>query len=83
MDGFEATRRIRASNGPNAQTIILGLTASADAVTLAQCRESGMDEVITKPIRRKAFLAAIAAQLRRRHPRKAAASSRPPTANPL
>ncbi len=38
---------------------ILGLTANAEKDTQQECLESGMDDVITKPIRRKPLLNAI------------------------
>lgn len=59
MDGQEATRRIRSSGGPCADVPILALTASAEASTSEACLRSGMDDVITKPIRQGSFLAAL------------------------
>jgi len=59
MDGHEATRRIRASGGRHAAIPIVGLTANADATTREACLESGMNEVITKPIRRQSLLTAV------------------------
>ncbi|MEG3085461.1 PAS domain S-box protein [Sphingomonas sp. PB2P12] len=50
MDGFAATRAIRAVNGPTATTPIIALTASAQPEHLARCREAGMDEHLTKPL---------------------------------
>ena len=56
MDGLEATRQIRAVAGPNRHTRIIGLTAAAGAAYEAQCREAGMDEYLTKPVRRGVLL---------------------------
>ncbi|MFC2102195.1 response regulator, partial [Bacteroidota bacterium] len=51
MDGFEATRQIRAnSKGPNAKTPIIALTANAMKGDREMCIESGMDEYISKPL---------------------------------
>jgi signal transduction histidine kinase/ActR/RegA family two-component response regulator len=50
MDGFEATRRIRALETEARSTPIVALTASALREELAQCLEAGMDGVVTKPI---------------------------------
>jgi len=38
---------------------IVGLTANADAAAREACLESGMNDVITKPIRRQALLTAV------------------------
>ena len=50
MDGVEATRRIRALEGPAASTPIIGLTANAMAHQRASYLEAGMDGVTAKPI---------------------------------
>jgi signal transduction histidine kinase/ActR/RegA family two-component response regulator len=68
VDGFEATRRIRRSDGPVARLPIVALTASALNEDLARCREAGMDEVLTKPL----TLAALRALLDRVLPARAA-----------
>lgn len=50
-DGLEATREIRASAHPNAQSIpILAMTANAFAQDMEACRRSGMNEHLAKPI---------------------------------
>jgi signal transduction histidine kinase/DNA-binding NarL/FixJ family response regulator len=56
MDGYEATRHIRGSD-PDA--IIIGMTANVDFNTRKACLEAGMNDVITKPIRRMFFLKTI------------------------
>jgi two-component system sensor histidine kinase/response regulator len=49
MDGLEATRTIRAM--PDRQGLpILAMTANAMAADRELCLESGMDDVLTKPI---------------------------------
>jgi CheY-like chemotaxis protein/HPt (histidine-containing phosphotransfer) domain-containing protein len=59
MDGLQATRHIRASAGPNQTKPILALTANAFVEDAARCKEAGMNEHLTKPIRRAALEAAL------------------------
>jgi len=51
MDGFEAARRIRSELGPRTPPII-AVTARASEQDCQECRDAGMDEVITKPVSR-------------------------------
>ena len=48
LDGFGATRAIKAMRSSQH---IVALTAAADTDNLRQCREAGMDETLTKPVR--------------------------------
>lgn len=50
VDGFEATRRIRASEGERVHLPILALTANAMAGDRERCLAAGMDGYIAKPI---------------------------------
>jgi PAS domain S-box-containing protein len=51
MDGFEATRKIRAAQANSAQHIpIIALTANAINGDRERCFEAGMDEYLSKPI---------------------------------
>lgn len=51
MDGYEATRRIRAMKRKDAAGIpIIAMTADAFADDVAKCREAGMNEHIAKPV---------------------------------
>ena len=51
MDGYEATRRIRASGIPNAQTIpIIAMTANVFKEDIEKCLDAGMDDHLGKPI---------------------------------
>ncbi len=59
MDGLEATRHIRASVGPNKTKPILALTANAFVEDAERGEEAGMNEHLTKPIRRAALQAAL------------------------
>lgn len=54
LDGCEATRRFRAREASNDQghLPIVALTANAEADSLERCVASGMDDVLTKPLRR-------------------------------
>lgn len=50
MDGLEATRRIRAMNGPMARIPIIALTARAMTGDKNACIEAGANDYVTKPI---------------------------------
>ncbi len=51
MDGYEATRRIRALPTPNAQEIpIIAMTANVFREDIERCLESGMNAHIGKPV---------------------------------
>ena len=49
MNGFEATRLIRAGSGPNAHTPIVALTANAMQSDKDDCLDAGMNDFLTKP----------------------------------
>jgi signal transduction histidine kinase/DNA-binding NarL/FixJ family response regulator len=59
MDGYEAAMRIRRESVLNDTTPILALTANAYADDIEKCFASGMNEVITKPIRRDSFIQVV------------------------
>ena len=50
MDGFMATRQIRAAGQPYSSLPIIALTASATPEHLARCDAAGMDGHLTKPL---------------------------------
>ncbi len=60
MDGLEATRRIRALDGPAALTPIIGLTANAMAHQRDAYVAAGMDGLVAKPISPAALVSEIA-----------------------
>jgi PAS domain S-box-containing protein len=51
MDGFEATRRIRAAGGWGSRVPIIAMTANAFAEDRAACLTAGMSDYLSKPIR--------------------------------
>ena len=63
MDGLEATRRIRASDGPNQETPIIGLTAHLTTEKQEQFQDAGLDGCITKPIRLQALYDALGLEM--------------------
>jgi len=59
IDGLAATRRLRAEEGLNKHTRVIGLTAAAGPEFERRCREAGMDDYLSKPIQRGVLLAAL------------------------
>jgi len=51
LDGYSATRKIRALNSPQAKTVpIIAMTANAFAEDIERCVEAGMNDHISKPV---------------------------------
>jgi PAS domain S-box-containing protein len=59
MDGLEATRLIRRLGGRVESLPIVALTANVMAEQVAECRMAGMDEHLTKPVRKEALFEII------------------------
>lgn len=59
IDGNEATRRLRASDGPNADTPVIGFSAGTEAAQVAACREAGMTDWLAKPLEPGKLYAAL------------------------
>ena len=72
LDGLEATRRIRVTPGRNQSKPILALTANAFVEDAVRCKEAGMNEHLTKPIRRAALQEALVRHLGERNQPSAA-----------
>jgi signal transduction histidine kinase/ActR/RegA family two-component response regulator len=50
MDGYEATQKIRITEGNKKHTPIIAITANAMSGDMEKCISAGMDEYISKPI---------------------------------
>ena len=59
MDGFQATRTIRARGGRLAAVPIVAFTANAFPEDIKACLEAGMNGFVVKPARKKALVDAI------------------------
>jgi CheY-like chemotaxis protein len=60
IDGFEATRRIRALDGPAGKSRIIGISGRASEADAAAGRASGMDDYLAKPLSPSVLAAALA-----------------------
>ncbi len=60
MDGLEATRRIRSLPVPLCDIPIVTLTANAMPAQIAECREAGMNDHLSKPIDRELLRRTVA-----------------------
>jgi CheY-like chemotaxis protein len=68
MDGFEATRRIRAREGSGPRLPIVALTANALQGDRERCLAAGMDDYLSKPFTRAALHAVLMRWLPRAPP---------------
>jgi signal transduction histidine kinase/DNA-binding response OmpR family regulator len=64
MDGFQATRTIRARGGRLASIPIIAFTANAFPEDIKACHEAGMNDFVVKPARKKALVDAMLRVLR-------------------
>ncbi len=51
MDGFEATRRIRAAQAPYSDVTIVAMTANVQKSAMEQCHAAGMNDYLSKPVK--------------------------------
>jgi CheY-like chemotaxis protein len=64
MDGFEASRRIRASGLPGSAAVpIIAVTADTGGEIVTKCKEAGMNDHIGKPVDMDELVKTIARQL--------------------
>ncbi len=63
MDGFAATRHIRAMEGENRRATIVAMTANAMAGDRRRCLDAGMDDYVSKPITMSTLRGVLAAHL--------------------
>ncbi|MDO8931305.1 MAG: response regulator, partial [Rhodocyclaceae bacterium] len=81
MDGWAATRQLRRHEQCRALPII-GMTAYTMTEDLDRCRDAGMDDVVTKPVRLEKLLGALSARLRPETPETIDAATAQPADNP-
>ena len=60
LDGFEATRRIRADERSREFPWIIALTAGVGSADREEARSAGMNDYVSKPLRPEALEAALA-----------------------
>ncbi|MEM6794682.1 MAG: response regulator, partial [Acidobacteriota bacterium] len=65
-DGWETTRRVRASSGPEHDVPIVAVTAHSIPGGREKCLEAGMDDFLPKPYRERDLLKVIEKNLRLR-----------------
>jgi PAS domain S-box-containing protein len=56
VDGYEATRRLRALEGTSRHTPVIAMTANAMQGDKELCISAGMDDYISKPVRKEDFV---------------------------
>ncbi|MEO8067648.1 MAG: two-component regulator propeller domain-containing protein [Flavobacteriales bacterium] len=64
MDGYEATRAIRALPGDKSRIPILAMTANVMQLEVERCTNAGMDGIIPKPFKQEMLVEAIGKVIR-------------------
>ena len=59
MDGWEASRQLRAKEGVNQLTPIIAVTANAMSGDRGKCIACGMDDYIPKPVSKLCLFTAV------------------------
>jgi two-component system, sensor histidine kinase len=59
IDGNETTRRLRASDGPNADAPVIGFSAGTEAEQVRACYAAGMTDWLAKPLEPKKLYDAL------------------------
>jgi signal transduction histidine kinase/CheY-like chemotaxis protein/HPt (histidine-containing phosphotransfer) domain-containing protein len=59
INGLDATRQLRASEGLSAHQPVIGVTANVFEDDLDQCRAAGMNDVLAKPLEERALFELI------------------------
>jgi PAS domain S-box-containing protein len=84
MDGFEATRAIRARGGHPVRLPIIAMTASAQDEDRDRCLAAGMDDYLSKPVDPAALADVLARWVPRSAPREAdPQAADPPAVDPV
>ncbi|MBX2885797.1 MAG: response regulator, partial [Granulosicoccus sp.] len=63
MDGLEATRRLRRTEGQNQHTPVIALTAHVMSSDRENCIESGMNDFIGKPVKQEDLYRVLVSQI--------------------
>lgn len=86
MDGYEATRQIRAMEDKGANTPIIAVTANAFEEDRKACFEAGMSDFLAKPVTNAALIQILrphAVRLKKIQPEAASKLDRSATAQPV
>lgn len=59
MDGYEATKQIRAAEGKGKRSVIIALTANAMKEDRERCLQAGMDDYLSKPFSEEQILSML------------------------
>lgn len=59
LDGYQATRAIRHTEGPGQHVPVIAVTASAVKDQIEACYDAGMDDVLTKPYTEESLAAVL------------------------